>query len=130
MSIVQIDRGLGLAELDERTREWVERLEKREAKRKGITVKEARQSIANHIGVPIGTLENVRRGRLKGVREWVSTRIRAALIEQIKKEIRGLEHERKMVEASARGACPLEVAEIDASLQAIKALITPEGSPL
>jgi hypothetical protein len=74
-------------------REWVARLETNEARRTGRGLMSAREVVARRLGLPGGTLENIRRGRTKGIRSWIEERIRTAVIRELEREIVGLENE-------------------------------------
>lgn len=64
-----------MASVDYLTREWVGRLERQEAARLGTDLADARRRVARRLGIAPGTLENLRRGRTKGVRAWIADRI-------------------------------------------------------
>lgn len=78
-------------------RQWVEMLETTDARKTGGSSGEARQRVARRLGVSPGTLENVKRGRLKGLRVWVVDRIREAVVREIEAEIARLVHELEIV---------------------------------
>lgn len=111
---------MSAVDIDQTTSRWADRLEEREQRRSGTSRAQARKALAQRIGVSAGTLENLKRQRLKGVKAWVRDRIRAAILRELELEIQGLEHERQMVLASLGGSAPLEVAAIDQSLTEIR----------
>jgi hypothetical protein len=68
-------------------------LEDAEAKRLGIRVSKARPKVASALGTAPGTLENLRRRRLKSVPSWLLSRMRAQFIKLLQAELGRLEHE-------------------------------------
>lgn len=68
-------------------------IEDAEAKRLGVTILQARPRVAQRLGASPGTLENIRRFRLKKIPNWLMARIRAEFVAILQAEIRRLEHE-------------------------------------
>lgn len=68
-------------------------LEDAEAAKLGIRVTKARSHVARRLGASPGTLENLRRGRLKIVPNWLMARIRSEFVAVLQNEVRRLEHE-------------------------------------
>ena len=83
--------------VDTFARDWTSRLQRREIARSEVTKPVARRMVAREIGVSPGTLENIERGRTKGVRGWIVERIKAAVIRELEAEIRGAQHELEVV---------------------------------
>lgn len=71
------------------TREIARLLEDREAARVG-KLPFARQAVARRVGCAPGTLETLRKGRLKRVERWLHEKLEALLIGEIEAEIRRL----------------------------------------
>lgn len=69
------------------------RLEAIEAQRIGLSSRDARAAVAHRLRALPGTLENVRRLRLKVVPSWLMSRIRAELVIALQHQARQLEHE-------------------------------------
>jgi len=69
------------------------RLESIETQRLGTDPRSVRDRIASRLNALPGTLENVRRFRLKTVPSWLIERLRSALIESLQHEVRRLEAE-------------------------------------
>lgn len=101
-------------------RDWVKRLEDIEIRRSGAPIREARARVARRVGVPAGTLENLRRDRMKGIRAWVYTALHRTLIAEIKREIAAYTHELQIALNIDGGADPAEIAEILAGLDELK----------
>ena len=80
----------------------------------------ARAAVARRVGGAVGTLENLRRGRIKGVRAWIAEALRDALVKELKSEIAAHEHELAILLAGARHPDRHEVAEIEAGVTALK----------
>lgn len=68
-------------------------LEDAEAKRLGVRLNEARNSLARRLRTSPGTLENIRRLRTKVVPSWLMNCIRAEFVSVLQTEILRLEHE-------------------------------------
>lgn len=68
-------------------------IEDAEAKRLGLTVRKVRPRLAGRLGTAPGTLENIRRLRLKNIPSWLMARIRAEFVAVLQAEIRRLEQE-------------------------------------
>ena len=101
---------------DTQTALWAHMLERNERSRTGGSVATVRAAIAQRLGVAPGTLENISRGRLKGVRAWVAEKIRGAVIRELEREIQRLQGELHMAHQS--GAHPA-ADEVCAALSAI-----------
>lgn len=78
-------------------------LEDRETARLGKLAM-ARAAIARRIGCAPGTLENLRKGRLKRIEGWLHAKLEALLIAEIENEIKRLSHELELYRA--RGLDP------------------------
>ena len=97
-------------EFDDSARKWARLLEDRETGR-GHPLPVARQTLARRIGVSAGTLENLRRGRIKGVRAFVFEKIRLAYLAELQRQKELLRHE--IAIAQAKGwASPSLVASV------------------
>lgn len=110
---------LSLAFIDD-ARTWSMALEAREQKRSGVSLADARRIVARRAEVSPGTLENLRKRRLKSSDVGWYTRLRLLLIEELKQEMRA--HDREIKTLMALGADPLSgaMAEAQAGLQAIQ----------
>jgi hypothetical protein len=104
---------------DTMTRHWVEKLEKTEAARTGVPVVVARRAVARRLGVAPGTIENLRRGRTKGVRAWIAERVANAVIREIEAELRGLNHELQCARQCGARAGESQIHEIQADVDAL-----------
>ncbi|MFO1147768.1 MAG: hypothetical protein U1E62_05260 [Alsobacter sp.] len=102
-------------------REWVGRLEGIEARKSGRGMPAAREALARRLGVPAGTLENIRRGRSKGIRAWLDERIRAAVIRELTTEILRLEHEVQVARQCGAHPGSTEILEAEAALEKARA---------
>lgn len=74
-------------------RDWARQIEDREAGSSGVPVSTARKSIARRIGIAPGTLENLRKGRVKRVTASVYERLHTAVIRELQREIERCTHE-------------------------------------
>jgi hypothetical protein len=77
----------------EQARKWARALEDAEARRLGVSVHDARGSLASRLGVNPGMLENLRRVRTKIVPNWIMSRLRAEFVSVLQNQIMRLEHE-------------------------------------
>lgn len=105
------------------TREIARVLEDREAARVG-KLPIARQSLARRIGCAPGTLETLRKGRLKRIERWLHEKLEALLIKEIEAEIRRLSHELetyRLARGDAAGAP--QMAQLAAAIENAKRLI-------
>lgn len=106
MRLQKVDSSSMPITLDDQAADWTELIERLERSRSGCTRAQARVSAARLVGVSPGTLENIERGRGKGVRHWVTEKIRAAVIRALEQEISRLEHELELARAGgARVDC-------------------------
>ena len=71
------------------TREIARVLEDREAERTG-KLSTARAALARRAGCAPGTLENLRKGRLKRIERWLHDKLEGLLVREIEAEIRRL----------------------------------------
>lgn len=99
---------------------WAKRLEDREAARSGTTVAEARRVIATRTTVAPGTLENLRKGRLKAIAAHVYERLRASVIKELEAEVRALEHELQLLRATGADPRHGEIDAVVASLASVR----------
>ena len=84
---------------DSLARDWARRLESKEAERAGLPLRAARKRLADRLGVLPGTLENLSRDRIKGVRHWIFLALHEAMKGEIRREIAAHQHELAKLEA-------------------------------
>jgi transposase-like protein len=114
---------LPMSSIDVAAREWVVRLEDAERKRSGSALPIARAAVARHLGVAPGTLENIRRGRTKGVRGWIADRLCAAVTEHIQFEIARLEHDLEVARHCGMGTRESEMRSMDSRRETLRAVL-------
>lgn len=108
-------------------RRWLGRLEQSEAQRSGAGLASARHSVARRLGLPAGTLENIRRGRSKSILVWVQARLQAAIVRELEAEIARCRHELDLAyQSGARPGSP-EMLEAEAHLVAAREALTKDG---
>lgn len=95
---------------------WARTLEDREAQRSGVKLADAREAVARRVVVPSGTLENLRKGRLKAIGVHIYDRLRAGLIRELEAEVRHLEHELQILRTTGADPRDNEIAAVVASL--------------
>ena len=108
---------------DDDTRALVRRLERSEGERTGNKLVVVRESLARRLGTLPGTVENLSRGRAKGVRGWLRRRIEIAVISELGAEIGRLEAERTVLVASGHHLACEQVSEIETHLAAVRHLL-------
>lgn len=104
----------------ENARTWSMALEAREQKRSGLSLVDARRVVARRADVSPGTLENLRKRRLKSSDVGWYTRLRLLLIEELKQEMRAHAHEIETLMALGADASSDALEEAQASLKAIQ----------
>lgn len=113
---------MNAASADLQAQEWARSLEDRERARSSLPLQGARKIVARHLGVSPGTLENLRRGRIKDVRAGLLERLRTAVVRELETEIGRLNHELEMARAGCRGASADEIASMVAETDRLRAL--------
>lgn len=109
--------------VDVTVREWTRQLEDTEVRRSGRSRAEARERIAARTGLALGTLENIRRGRGKGLRRWIEDKIAWAVIKDAEAEIGRLNRVLEMARQRVEGGSSDEIREAEASIQAARKAI-------
>jgi transcriptional regulator with XRE-family HTH domain len=109
--------------IDATARGWAMRLEDAERKRSGCTLPAARGAVAARLGVAPGTLENIRRGRTKGVRASIFERLCLAVADDIQGEIARLEHDLQVARQCVAGTRDGEIREMDSRRERLLAVI-------
>lgn len=121
------DRSMSTLAIDLSAENFARRLEDRERERGGVSLPVARAAVARRTGVSAGTLENLRRGRIKGVREWIAERLRAALIAELEADIVRAEHELTVLRAATGRLAAQQALEVEASIDAARRTLRGEG---
>ncbi len=106
---------------DDLAKGWAASLEEREQRRSGLSRIMARKRVANRIGVSPGTLENLHRDRIKGVRGWVLMKLRAAALADLQREIEAHQHELATIALHPGCALGGAVEEVAKGLARLKA---------
>ena len=100
----------------------VERLECAEM-RTGSALPVARASLARRLGVSPGTLESIRRGRVKRLAHDVFVALQRALEHQLEREIEAAKHELAILRATGARVDAAAVAEVDEALARAREII-------
>lgn len=103
---------------------WSTELDQREQLRNGGNIASARKRVARRIGVAPGTLENIRRGRTKGVRNWIVSKIYDALMSEKQNEIRRLTHELEILRQCGVDSREDQIGEVEAHLAKAREILT------
>lgn len=112
-----------MSAMDSAARNWASALEDRERVRSGAALPIARRAVARRLGVAPGSLENLRRGRTKGVRAWLFERIRSAFIQEAQQELQRLSHELDVAIQSGMDPRDDQMGEVVAHIEALKGLL-------
>ena len=104
----------------ERARDWAITLEDRERHRSGTKLPDARAAVAERIGVPAGTLKNLRLNRVKGIAVHWYEAIRAAVVRDLQLELQRLHHEQHVLLQTGAHPASDEVAEVASDIQAVR----------
>jgi len=102
---------------------WVRQLEDKEAARIGQPVPVARGFLARRLKVAPGTLENMRRGRVKEPSASLFEKIKGAWVRELEREIQALSHELEMVRQSGAGPDQQQVIAVETLLAQAKKLL-------
>ena len=102
---------------------FLDALERREASRSGANLPDVRKSIARKIGASPGTIENIRRGRLKRLVEGTTDRIKAALVRSLEAELANLTHELEILRQGIAAPDGDEILEAETLLKRARELI-------
>lgn len=103
------DPVMSAATFEDLARQWVRGLEEDEARASGEPLLVARQSLARKIGVAPGTLENIRRGRLKHIGKTIADQIQAYMVRHLQREIQRRTNDLQMVLECGKGIGDPEV---------------------
>jgi hypothetical protein len=106
---------------NERLREFVELAEKREMARLGKKLPDARQALADRWKLAAGTLENLRRLRIKKPALDIKRAIRAGLLADLKAEESRIQHERFLLLQCDFDLDSSEVNEMENALEKVRA---------
>lgn len=98
------------------------RLEDMRARAAG-SIELARVQIARETRISAGTLENLRRGRIKQVAAWVRDSLQAAVVRQLEQEVRALEHEIMLLRQTGVDPRSPQVSEAEAYLARARAAL-------
>lgn len=112
----------------ERARRGAKVLERIESGRQG-SLEKARPRLAEKLGVAPGTLETLRRGRLKKIDGWLRDRIASLLMREIGAEISRLRNELETHLQIGSDPRWRDLAQIRADLAALEALMPNKPAP-
>lgn len=106
----------------EEAKTMVVALEDRE-RRRHEDAREARERLAGRIGCAPGTIESLRKGRLKKVDGWLRERIRHLLIREYEREIEALSHALETLRRGGAQPHSPAVGEVETHLATARKLI-------
>lgn len=104
-------------------RRWAKFLEDREAARTGLPVQDARPAVARRVGAAPGTLQNLRKNRLKSIAAHVYGGLRAWVIRELEAEKAALEHELQILRQQGLDPREVQVEEATSSLAEVRAAL-------
>lgn len=111
------------ATFEDIARQWVTGLEDAESRETGQPIRVARHYVARKTGVSAGTLENIRRGRLKRIGTTIADRLQAYMVRQLQSEIMKKQNDLEMVLRCRGGAAGNEVAELQEAIARAQRLV-------
>jgi len=104
-------------------RKWVVTIEDHHVRALKQPLPIARKHVARKVGIPPGTLENIRRGRLKGIRQHVADRLQAFMIRHTEAEINKLANELELLIQSRKNNCATEIVAAQAAIAEARRLL-------
>lgn len=104
----------------ERARDWAEALEDDAAKRNGVPLSDARPMVAREVGVSPGTLENLRKRRLKSLGAHIYDALQRATVRRLERELARIEHELQLLKQQGEDPRSGEVQAVLASREAVR----------
>jgi len=113
----------------EKAQELARKLQVRET-RKGFDVTDARKNIADEVGCAPGTIETLVRGRRKSIGGWLVDRLRAALLSEIRRELKALIHEYEVLQHLGEDADPTAKRKMEECIREAQEILSEEeGTP-
>ena len=116
-----MSNSIALSELNEAQR-LTKDLIRRTAKITGC-VSSAQKKLAREIGIAPGTIENLARGRNKGIDGWVRDALRRLVAAEIRAEITELRHELAKLEQTGADPRGSEMAAVRADLSSLLEIV-------
>ena len=107
----------------ERARGWARALEDRARHDGAPTLEEARTTVSRHTGVSPGTLENLRKNRLKAVSAHVYESLRRGVIRALEAELRHLEHQLHILRQTGAHPASDATSEVLANIALVRAAL-------
>lgn len=98
-------------------------LENTEARRLGLPVREARESVARRLRSSPGFLQNLRNNRIKRIPSWLMDKLKEAFIAELNSEIARLEHEIHLARQIGSSADSDEIFAAQAQVEAAKKIL-------
>jgi hypothetical protein len=109
---------------DDVARKWVAELEKAEASRTGLKRDKVRKSLAGKIGIAPGTIENIRRRRIKDFRRGgIGELIRSYMVHHLQLEIQRKTNDLQMVLECGKNPSADEVARLRGAIAKAQTLV-------
>ena len=109
--------------IDDFAQKWAADLGRDEADKTGLPLPMACRSVARRMGLPLTSIDNIRRKRVKSVSARVMDRIRGAVINKINQQIAVLDHELAGAKATADHPSDPEILEAAAVVEPAKRLM-------
>lgn len=119
---------MSATEYTERARGWAKLLEDREAAKSGQPLATAREAVARRIGVLPGTLENLRKNRLKGIAAHLYDQLRGGVIRALELELAHVEHELQIARQAGFDPREREIEALVASRARLRTTLNLDGS--
>lgn len=114
----------------DRARMWAETLEDHTARREGLTIAEARPIVAREIGVAPGTLQNLRKRRLKSIAGHIYGALQGAMVRKLEAELKRIEHELHVLAQQGENPASDQMAAALADRHAVRRALGLEKEPV
>lgn len=101
----------------------------KEAARSGQSSNAARQKVAMRVGAAPGTLENLRRGRLKEVAAHVYAKLHASVVAELEAELRHVEQQLAIARATGLDVAAGGVFSLEANEARLKEALGLDAAP-
>lgn len=98
-------------------------LENTEARRLGLPVREARESVARRLRSSPGFLQNLRNNRIKRIPSWLMDKLKEVFIAELQTEVQRLQHEIHLARQIGTRASDDEILAAETQIEAVKKIL-------
>jgi hypothetical protein len=115
---------MSIAVIEDAPRRWAKFLEESEKRRNGVKLARARSAVARRVKLAPGTLENLRRNRIKDLGAKATEMLRQAFLREIEREIGALTNEYELARQSGLDPHENKMREIESHIAALRELLS------